>query len=103
MGISSFYKMRKPRQFDHKPIYWDPHAEEREARFRRIRREMGEEKELTLEEYKEEIRGSFIDGTKHLKKSVDKGDTARSRKYKNMRLLLVLVILVVLFWFMFWG
>ena len=83
MGISSFYKMRKPRQFEHKPIYWDPHAEEREARFRRIRREMGEEKEMTLEEYKEEIRGSFIDGTKHLKKSEHGKNLARKRKGKE--------------------
>ena len=25
MALFSFYNMRKPRQFDHKPIYWDPH------------------------------------------------------------------------------
>ena len=28
MALFSFYNMRKPRQFDHKPIYWDPHKEE---------------------------------------------------------------------------
>ena len=27
MALFSFYNMRKPRQFDHKPIYWDPHKE----------------------------------------------------------------------------
>ena len=25
MALFSFYNVRKPRQFDHKPIYWDPH------------------------------------------------------------------------------
>ena len=25
MALFSFYNMRKPRQYDHKPIYWDPH------------------------------------------------------------------------------
>ena len=41
MAISSFYSMRKPRQFEHKPIYWDPHKEELEERKRKIRIEMG--------------------------------------------------------------
>ena len=25
MALFSFYNVRKPRQFNHKPIYWDPH------------------------------------------------------------------------------
>lgn len=32
MALFSFYNMRKPRQFDHKPIYWDPHKEALEER-----------------------------------------------------------------------
>lgn len=27
MALFSFYNTRKPRQFNHKPIYWDPHKE----------------------------------------------------------------------------
>jgi hypothetical protein len=32
MGIMSFYHMPKPRQFDRKPIYWDPHKEKLDKR-----------------------------------------------------------------------
>ena len=34
MALFSFYNVRKPRQFDHKPIYWDPHKEAMEDRIR---------------------------------------------------------------------
>ena len=37
----SFYNNRRPRQFDHKPIYFDPHKEAMEERVRRIKKEMG--------------------------------------------------------------
>ena len=46
MAFFSFYNVRKPRQFEHKPIYWDPHKEEMEERVRRIKREMGMEEGL---------------------------------------------------------
>ena len=32
MALFSFYNVRKPRQFEHKPIYWDPDKEELEKR-----------------------------------------------------------------------
>ena len=41
MALFSFYHMRKPRQFEHKPIYWDPHKEALEERVSKIKREMG--------------------------------------------------------------
>lgn len=40
MALFSFYNMRKPRQFDHKPIYWDPHKEALEERISKVKREM---------------------------------------------------------------
>lgn len=43
MALFSFYNMRKPRQFDHKPIYWDPHKEALEERISKVKREMGVE------------------------------------------------------------
>lgn len=101
MGLFSFYSVRKPRQFEHKPIYWDPHREALEERTRKIKREMGME-ELT-EDYKPQIKGTFIEGTSHLKKSIDRGDDARSRKYKNVKLLVAVAVLAALFWFLFWG
>ena len=44
MALFSFYNVRKPRQFNHKPIYWDPHKEAMEERVRKSRRS----KELLL-------------------------------------------------------
>ena len=101
MGIFSFYNMRKPRQYEHKPIYFDPRKEALDKRIHKVKREMG----LEVSDYdqlKEEIRGSFIEGTHHLKKSKDKGDDIRNRVSKNMRLLLILSILAFLFWFFFY-
>ncbi|MDR3261020.1 MAG: hypothetical protein LBT78_04210 [Tannerella sp.] len=100
MGMFSFYSVRKPRRFDHKPIYWDPRKEALEARIRRVKREAGELSE-NPEDYQPSIKGSFIEGTTHLKKSMAKGDDVRNRIYRNMRLLLILSLLVVLFWYFF--
>lgn len=101
MALFSFYNVRKPRQFNHKPIYWDPHKEAMEERVRKIKREMGMEE--SLEDYKPQIKGTFVEGTSHLKKSYDKGDNARSRTYKNVKLLVALAVLAALFWYLFWS
>ncbi|MDR2914145.1 MAG: hypothetical protein LBV74_04845 [Tannerella sp.] len=100
MGLFSFYNVRKPRQFEHKPIYFDPRKEALEKRIHKVKVEMGVE-DLDPEQRKEAIRGSFIEGTTHLKKSKNKGDDIRSRVYKNMRLLLIAAILGVVFWYLF--
>lgn len=100
MAFFSFYNMRKPRQFDHKPIYWDPRKEALEERVQKIKREMGLEPE-DLEHYKPHIKGTFIEGTSHLKKSVDRGDDARTRSYRNVKLIVAAVVLAALYWFVF--
>lgn len=100
MALFSFYNVRKPRQFDHKPIYWDPHKEAMEERVQKIKREMGIEQE-DLEHYRSSIKGSFVEGTSHLKKSLDKGDDSRIRKYRNVKLIVAAVLLAVLYWFLF--
>lgn len=99
MALFSFYKMRKPRQFEHKPIYWDPRKEALQEREQKIRREMGMEK--LDENYKPQIKGKFVEGTKHLRKSVERGDTSRSREYKSLRLVIIVVALAVIFWLLF--
>lgn len=101
MALFSFYNVRKPRQFNHKPIYWDPHKEAMEERVRKVKREMGMEEDP--EEYKPHIKGRFIEGTSHLKKSLEKGDNERSRTYKNVKLLVALAVLGALFWYLFWS
>jgi hypothetical protein len=100
MALFSFYNVRKPRQFDHKPIYWDPRREALEERIHRVKREMGILPDKP-EDYKPSIRGAFIEGTRHLKKSKSKGEDMQNRIYRNMRLLLVLAVLAVLFWYLF--
>lgn len=99
MGVSSFYRMRKPRQFEHKPIYWDPHKEELEERKRKIRIEMGLEKP-SEEDFKPHIKGTFIEGTSHLKKSVAKGEDAHSRKSKSTKLIFALILLGLILWYL---
>lgn len=99
MALFSFYNTRKPRQFSRQPIYWDPHKEEMEKRISRIKREMGEEE--PLENYRPQIKGSFIEGTSHLKKSQDRGESSRSLKYKNVKLAVAFAILAALLWYMF--
>ena len=95
MALFSFYNMRKPRQFDHKPIYWDPHKEALEERISKVKREMGVEE--PLEEYKPHIKGTFIEGTSHLKKSVGRGEDSRARRYKNVKLAVALAVLAAFF------
>jgi len=100
MALFSFYNVRKPRQFNHKPIYWDPRKEALDERIRKVEIEMGVREE-TEEEYKPNIKGSFVAGMSHLRKSRARGDDMRVRTGKNMRLLLILAIIAVLFWYFF--
>jgi hypothetical protein len=101
MAFFSFYNVRKPRQYEHKPIYYDPRKEALEERKLRIKRELG--LEVTDHEYKPQIRGSFIEGTTHLRKSQLRGEDVRSRRYKTGRLLLFASLLVIILWLIFKG
>ena len=100
MGIFSFYNMPKPRQFDHQPIYYDPRKEALQKRIHKVKRELGVEAP-DYEQFKEEIRGSFIEGTTHLKRSRERGIDMRDRTSRSMRLLLILAVLIFLLWFFF--
>jgi hypothetical protein len=99
MGLFYFYNVRKPRRFEYKPLYYDPHKEEMEERKLKVKRELG--LEISKEEYKPQIKGSFAHGTTHLKKSRQRGDDTRSRQYKNVRLVLILSLLLLALWFFF--
>ena len=99
-GIFSFYNMRKPRQYDHKPIYYDQRKESLENRIHKVKMEMGEE-EIDPERYKAAIKGSFVESTSHLKKSVNKGDNVSNRVNKNVRLVLILLVLGFFYWYFY--
>jgi hypothetical protein len=100
MGLFYFYNVRKPKQFDYKPLYYDPRKEAMEDRKLKVKRELG--MEISDEEYKPQIKGSFVQGTTHLKKSRFRGDNARSRQYKNVKLAVILSLLLIALWFFFW-
>jgi hypothetical protein len=100
MGLFYFYNVRKPRQFDYKPLYYNPRKEAMEERKLKVKRELG--MEISEEEYKPQIKGSFVQGTNHLRKSHLRGDNSRSRQYKNIKLGVILSILLMALWFFFW-
>ncbi|MBP5170821.1 MAG: hypothetical protein ILP04_02015 [Bacteroidales bacterium] len=90
-----FFKQPKPRQFDHKPIYYDKVKEERKERYERIRKEMNmaEESEKTVQrDFEKDIRGSF-------RKAVP-GGSSREKMQKFSRIMIIVcvaMLLVVLF------
>lgn len=99
MGMFSFYNVRKPRQYNHTPIYYDPRKEALEKRISKIKREMGVEE--PLEDYKPQIKGTFVEGTSHLKRSINKGEDIRARKYKIFKVFLWLAVLGFILWYLF--
>ncbi|MDR1644823.1 MAG: hypothetical protein LBS05_03205 [Tannerellaceae bacterium] len=100
MGLFYFYNVRKPKQFDYKPLYYDPRKEAMDERKLKVKRELG--LEISKEEYKPQIKGSFVQGTTHLRKSRLRGDDSRSRQYKNVRLAVFLSLLLAALFFFFW-
>ena len=95
-----FPRTRKPRQFDHQPIYYDSRKEALEKRIHKVKMDLGVE-ETDNELRKEAIRGSFVEGTTHLKRSKERGDEITDRASRNMRLLVFIIIGLVLFWYFF--
>ena len=123
MGIQSFFKQRRPRQFEHKLIYWDPRKEELEKRVERIRQEMiasgelsAEEADRAIEEMRQQassptepsqydssahLRGTFVRSTGHLQRQHRRGITSSDRDRKTIRLMLALLVLGFAFWYFF--
>ena len=92
----TFIKIPKHRKFNYDPIYYDPEKEEREARQRQIRQEMG----MSVEEekgrgYTERIRGGM---RKRIKSHFDVSRT--ERKKSNLRLIIILMVLMALFYYL---
>ena len=89
-----FYNNRKPRQFNHKPIPYNPDKDEFNERVIKIKKEMGEIEDT---EYKSTIRGEFLRNTNHLRRKVDKEEsTGKSNTKRNMTLIILLVVLIVI-------
>jgi hypothetical protein len=92
--MAKLFEVQKPRQFNIEPRYWDPAKEEREAREKRIRAEMGLSDENG--NYVPYIaKGTFRQGLTRNKWGV-KG----SGKKSNTRLLVIVALLAMLFYFL---
>ena len=122
MGIQTFFKQRRPRQFEHKLIYWDPRKEELEKRVERIRQEMIAAGELDPQaptsevptdgdqtaplspstyDSSEQIRGAFMHSARHLSQQHKRGITSSDRDQRIIKLMLALMVLGLFFWYFF--
>ena len=91
--MAKFFDTPRPKQFHIEPRYWDPKKEEREARERRIKAELGIENDG---EYKPYIaKGEFRKGFSNHKWSPEV-----QRRKSGTRLLILLVITAALIYFM---
>ncbi len=84
--------MNKPRGFNHQYIYYDERKEKLEKRIEDNKRELGmaPEKEFTPED----IRGKFVEGTKHLKRRKESG-----RKPLHYGIIVIVIILLGYIWY----
>ena len=86
------FTMRKPRGFHHPYIYVDERKERLAKMTEDAKRELGM---LPPKKFKpEDIRGTFIEGTTHLKRRKESG-----RKPMHLGVLLVLIALLCWLWY----
>lgn len=86
-----FFKVRKPRRFNHRFIYYDERKEKLSKMEEQAKRELGmlPEKEFDPES----IRGKFIEGTTHLKRRKQSG-----RKPMHVGVILIIIALLLFLW-----
>lgn len=91
--MANFFSTPRPKPFKIEPRYWDPKKEERLARERRIKSELGLESEDGV--YRPYIsKGDFRKGFSNGKWSID-----RKRRASNTRLLIIVILLGLLFYY----
>jgi len=97
--IGKFFYLPKAKKFTIKPRYYDPEQEERDAREKRIKGELGiADDQPRKSNYRDNIRGSF----RYV--ADDKSKTANdARKSSNVRLILMIVILSLIFYLFFYS
>lgn len=85
----SMFSVRKPRGFHHNYIYYDPRKEKLKEIDERAKRELGI---LSPKEFvPEDIRGKFVQATKHVKRRKESG-----RKPVSYGVLITAIILLLL-------
>lgn len=99
--MASIFTTAKPKRFDRKPRFANERKEFLEARIRKVKREMGllDESDYNPEE---SIRGSFSQGTTHLRRRMERdeenGTTSQSRYIK---LTIAGLLLIIIFYYMY--
>ncbi|TAJ14074.1 hypothetical protein DMA11_06900 [Marinilabiliaceae bacterium JC017] len=93
----TFLKIARHRTFHHDPIYYDEAKEERKARERRIKEELG----LLTEDEKKEGYADRIKGQMR-RRIAPKYEVTRSIKRRsNIRLIIILIALMILAYYLF--
>ncbi|HTN69003.1 MAG TPA: hypothetical protein VLZ33_06040 [Dysgonamonadaceae bacterium] len=94
-----FYNNRKPRQYNYKPILFDPDKDEFNERVLKVKKEMGV---LEDTEYKPTIKGEFIRSTNHVRRKRNKEEsTGKSNTRRNITLTIFLVVLILVGYFLY--
>lgn len=89
------FSVREPRRFEHKYIYYDERKDRLAKMEEKAKRELGMLPEETYNP--ENIRGKFVEGTKHLKRRKENGGP---RMTIQTSVVLILALLFVLHWLM---
>lgn len=98
--MATIFTTSKPRRFERKPYFGNERKEWLEARIRKVKREMGElpDDELKAEEV---IRGTFIEGTKHLKRRKERDEEeGNSKNNRYVKLGVALILLCIIFYYL---
>ena len=94
MGIPSFFKTSKPKQYAYKPRYYDPVKEGLEERINQIKEEMGiDTPNATGEGYTRKIQRGQMRG--YLRRN------EKTRRQSNIRLVIIIAFLIFLAYFLF--
>ena len=98
--IGRFFYLPKARRFNITPRYYDPEQEERDAREKRIKGELGiEDKSVdTGKPYRPNIKGQFRNSSVRKTKT----DSA-ARKTSNRRLIILIAILTLIAYLLFYS
>ena len=98
---SSIFKTDKPKRFEHHSyLQKNERKQWLEARIRKVKREMGElpDEELKAEEV---IRGTFIQGTTHLKRRKEKEEgESNAANNRYVKLAVAIVLLIIVFYYL---
>jgi hypothetical protein len=86
MAIPRFFKIPRHKTFHYQPIFYNPDKEDRSARIKEIKREMGIKEENEGGAYKTTIQRGAMRNYFH--------KTEKVRRQSNIRLVIIIVILL---------